>query len=125
MCIVFKGEPKLEIATEDIKVFKYTYKTVDHKFLFIKWKTTKGFFYDKTYRVGKTYKEHLKKAEDYINNGMFSTSTGLYSYSSLINVDDVVDNCYIFRAIIPRGSKYYYDPDRGVYVSNKLKLILG
>lgn len=29
----------------------------------------------------------------------------------------------IFKAIIPKGSKYYYNPGRNEYVSNKLKIV--
>ena len=124
MCIAFQKEPKLERAIEDIRVLKYTYQTKIQKFLFIKRTITKGQFYDKTYKIGRIYREHLEKPKDYTGTGVFISSTGLYSYSTFIDPEDFIDNKYIFRAIIPKGSKYYYDQSRGVYISNKLKLVM-
>jgi len=122
MCTIFSREPELKIAEKDIEVIKYTHSTTTRKVLFIKRIITRGFYYDKVYMIGKTYRNILIKPRKF--NDVWLSSSGLYSYSDYLDIEDKIDNVNIFRSIIPKGSKYYYSSLDGVYISNKLKLVM-
>jgi len=63
----------------------------------------------------------LSKPKDY------TSSKGLYSFGTIDNAIKYCKRlgspCRVFKAIIPKGSEYYYSKKEDTYVSDKLKII--
>lgn len=98
--------PKL-VAKRDI----VCYKVID--------RDNRSHYYDFLYEPTKIYE---------MNDSLFGSWLGRIEkgYHSYVSLDDAVlssENDYstkIVRMTIPIGAKYYYNPDDGEYVSNKI-----
>lgn len=123
MCVVFYKKPELHIATEDIEVVKLCYRTKKVWRLFRgRCLKTHGRYRDKSYIIGRTYRNFLKKPENYPGSALWRSDRGLYSYAPN-EIPEKLDNKYVFKGVIKKGSHYYYEPVSGTYISNSLKLI--
>lgn len=113
MCFyIHRDHRKEKIAEQDI----VCYKRLKPIFLFWGVSPFRGF----SYRLRKTYKSKIIRSR-YSSDRI---EEGLHSYSDF-------DQAYyrthydesIYKAIIPKGSTYYYNPEDHEYVSNRLKVI--
>lgn len=120
---IINGKPKPDIATEDIEVVKVLYSEP----IKILWWT----FYSppimrrKLYRIGKISHSILKPSKKK-NYCYYESEKGLYSYidyKKAYNEWLIFKRYKAFKAIIPKGSKYYISEDGMTYCSNRLKLI--
>ncbi len=103
MCFWIHDEHKKAIiSTKDIRCWKITYKYKIHKDGFTS--SVQAF----RYKFNKTYKTTLGIYDRNITRGFHSYSKK--PYSTLYNK--------IIYCIIPKGSKYYYNPSFDEYVSN-------
>ena len=105
MCFWIHDEHKEAIiATKDIRCWKMTYSHTVHKDGFVS--VIQAF----RYKFNKTYKTTLGICDRSITRGFHSYSKK--PYSTLYNK--------IIYCIIPKGSKYYYNPSFDEYVSNQI-----
>ena len=108
--------PNEKIATKDIVCYKVLKSTIVSTLL-------ESMFYFKVYELNKLYKTILDKPKEtflvfgYISKGFHSYSNKREAFKKRLNND-----CYVVKGIIPKGSKYYYNPDRHEYVSNQIIL---
>lgn len=114
---IINGKPKPDIATKDIEVVKFC----DGPIKILWWTFYSSPMYRKLYRMGKIYRSVLKPSK---NCYEYKSKKGLYSY----NYEKSRRKFYflsdkLFKAIIPKGSKYYISEDEIEYCSNKLKII--
>lgn len=76
-----------------------------------------------TKTTGKLYVDDLYVENYYvIRNGLYSYSTieQAIEISKLSRFTHKIPDQDVFHAIIPKGTKYYYNPDENEYVSTKL-----
>lgn len=130
MCIEFKfNHPILKVAKEDIEVAKIL---MNCKIIYLPFGKQivigRSYPRKKLYILGKLYKQRM--TENLIHNrkyDIFSTKRGLYSFDlHCINSEVEFGKINslgngVFKAIIPKGSKYYTDEEQ--FVSNKLKIL--
>lgn len=104
MCFVIDVKhPEKKIAKKDI----ICYKRLDIKF--------RSPYRVKLYKLNKLYKSEL------IKDSLYCIYVGIHSYSCKKEAkhqkwsDEI-----IVKGIIPKGSEYYYNPNRHEYVSNQI-----
>ena len=132
MCIKTKERPEINIAEEDIEVIKIlSYKDSLFRVLFFKFRRKHCIspYQNKEYKMKKTYNSNISYSKWRITNE-FMTEEGLYSFA---DEDSITTNFAfyplplhykrgIFRAIIPKGSKYYTN-GKGEFCSDSLKIL--
>lgn len=112
MCTITKEEPVLQIAEEDIIVYKHCHQ-INSNFIVSLWR-------DYYYELNKVYKTILNPFD--ICGNAYESGQGFYSYKEKSGF--YIRNC-IF--IIPKGSKYYlcksmYDGE-WIYHSDQIKYV--
>lgn len=109
MCFhIHEDHPEAKIAEKDIKVFKVL-KFKDGK--------TTSFFMHFDYEPNQSYTQELRVFRNKIEKGFHSFSTltkAKYDQNSWVQVTLL---CEFF---IPKGSKYFYNPDKEETVSNQI-----
>lgn len=126
MCTLTRENPKLQIATEDIEVYKVI--RIEHKkFLFFYNRTYyKSIICNFTYKKNKIYETKLDPFREYVDSSakpIFKSGQGFYSYKNKI---DVLWAPSLAKFIIPKGSKYYLVKDingNWIYTSNKIRFV--
>ena len=107
MCFIIHPDHKeKKTATEDIVCYKILRTDLV------------SIYYNYQYKIGK-----LAKSSLLYNSFMVDIITdGLHSYSDLIKAQKrrSYSTRTIYKAIIPKGAKYYYNPHDKEYVSNQL-----
>jgi len=143
MCLITLADKKVQIATEDITVYKYLDISEDD---YIVGKAyIKSPYNDFTWEMNTLYETELvilpfidtdsdnnilygdKIAADYYeafmnrepNNKLIVVTEGFHSYFTL---ERAKSKSCIFEAVIPAGSEYLLD-ETGLVVSNKVKII--
>ena len=109
MCFYISSKhPNEKIATKDIVCYKLLKQTLESP------------FYCKAYKLNKLYKTNL----DEPNIVFGCIFRGFHSYSNKREgfKGHVSNYWYFVKGIIPKGSKYYYNPVRHEYVSNRIIL---
>lgn len=118
MCFyIHKDYPNELIAKRDIECFKIlaTYPGVPE---------TYSLFFDAIYFKKGGSSEYVTKQ---VKRFTFETidcdtiNEGLHSYSTFIQAKNKKTSGKIYKCIIPKGTKYYYNPVKKEYVSLKLK----
>ena len=105
MCFWIHDEHKKAIiATKDIRCWKIAYKYNIHKYGFTS--SIQAFHYE----FNKTYKTTLGICDRSITRGFHSYSKKPYNTLYIKTI----------YCIIPKGSKYYYNPSFDEYVSNQI-----
>lgn len=131
MCIKTKKSPEVHIAEKDIEVIKVlSYRENSFRFLFFNFRRRHCIspYKDKRYKLGKLYKSEISFTQTARDE--YITRKGLYSFA---NEDSITTNFAfypiqlhynrgIFRAIIPKGARYYTD-GKGEYCSDSLKIL--
>jgi hypothetical protein len=87
-------------------------------------------YYDEIYfKKGGSCEYVNKEIDDFSFSTNFETferciNQGLHVYSSIKKANDEVDhlNESVYKCVIPKGTKYYYNPADNEYVSLKLKV---
>lgn len=108
MCFfIHKNHKEKKIANRDITCYKCLYNSF------------RSPYRGKLYKLNKLYKSSI-----YIDMTICMTpiiTRGLHSYSCKRFAISRMDTWEILvKGIIPKGSKYYYNPDRHEYVSNQI-----
>lgn len=127
MCIITATKPKLQVAEDDIKAYKYVHlaKIVRYGFLGLKKKFFfKSFHTGFIYRHDKVYRTKLDEFRSIWPNVLSSlgqsnyrSGEGFYSWLSPKHANAA--------CIIPKGAKYYCvfdDSGRIVYISDQIKI---
>ena len=112
MCfVIHKDHPKAKVAEKDIKVYKVL-------------ENNRGRLIS-TYQYFKYNPKQLYHSKIVIEpwREKLLIDEGLHSFSSLKGVDDHISCCAweacVCEFIIPKGSEYYYNPDKQEYVSDQ------
>ena len=109
MCFfIHENHKEKKIANRDITCYKYLYNSFRSPY--------KG----KLYRLNKLYRSSICITMTICKTPIITR--GLHSYSCK---RFAIKNGYgeiLVKGIIPKGSKYYYNPDRHEYVSNQIIL---
>lgn len=72
------------------------------------------------YRIRETHTSVLRRD----SRNPFAISLGLHSYTNLLAAESNTNSGeVIVKCIIPKGARYYVDPVREHYVSNKLRTV--
>jgi len=121
MCFTIHSNfKKLKVAKKDIQCLKFL--QVDPRK-----RTTRAPYYTSTiYFKEDSKKKRIIKNEEFSWVGERFIERGLHSYT--IDIDQNVKRSSsislrkstVFNAIIPKGAKYYYNPDNKEYVSTRL-----
>lgn len=117
MCLVFKKWTAPQIATEDIKVYKFL-RAVNNFYSIY----TAPFYSYCCYGslqdiLNTTFRRELSPLR--AGSFVFYTSQGLYSYKE---VRELPESVIWFECVIPKGAAYYLD-DTQEYCSNELKFV--
>lgn len=134
------NESVLRKADKDVSVFKIVKTNGSDT------DSAKSFFYDKVYKIGKTYTSKIKGIGITINKGLHSYETEnvgfikdneiVYLKTKIFNgkvifsiplykdsvTDYLLDNMLIMHCIVPKGARYITN-SKGKVVSNKLKVL--
>lgn len=119
MCVTVLYEPELQVAEEDIVVYKTVRLYNQDENLVLS--------YVKLYEyiLGKVYTTDLVPFREYCYYSYYTfySGRGFYSWK-----DPYGYNCgTLVKCIIPKGSKYYLVTDittrKDIYVSNKIKIV--
>ncbi len=114
MCL-YTTEQKPKIAKEDIVVYKAM-----KKFLFLI-----SPFYPSIWILNKIKRRKMKSlpiAYSTCNTLYYEISNGLHAYLFYKTARNYLA-CYIYEAIIPKGSEYYISYDGETIVSNMMKIV--
>lgn len=133
MCWFVKYQPKMETAKEDIKVFKV-----------INWDGV-SLYQDFPYEVGKTYNLGKELEVEYdVRLGDWRISEGFHSFhkdsyfafkfcehrgkvyrvsfgSMFGGFGNYFEHYLVALCTIPKGANYYFDDERGHYVSDSIR----
>ena len=120
MCLYLeKDNPIVLIADKDItcyKVLRTYYKTLHSPYQYFDWEL------NKLYTVKLPLKKDARKNDrGIINKGLHSFSMLKRAKSSGVFLN--YNGRKIYKAIIPKGSYYYYNSDKKEYASNQLIII--
>ena len=129
MCFYIHNDHKeVKIATETITCYKRVKKAGsinfgDNKSYFKKkgWclNTLLSVYQYMPYRVKTLYEVNVRFPKN-----KFTISKGLHSYSTLKHTKWARDSFeIILECKIPKGAKYFYNPERNEYVSNQLRTV--
>ena len=106
MCFIIDfNHQKQLVADKDIICYKRSDKYTDNKTFIPEW------YCDFVYKLGKRYKTRIHEDDGFI-------SKGFHSYSSTKRFTQFAYR-YV-ECIIPKGSKYYFNPTDMEYVSNQI-----
>lgn len=122
MCTISLKNPELQIAEEDIVVYKYihpVWNKVKDEYVYMS--DIKSFVYE----IGKVYETELEPFKRILNCAMcgdlYKSGKGFYSYKEFIS-----ERCNA-KFIIPKGAKYYLCENEiyniFIYHSDKIKLV--
>lgn len=122
MCTISRENPVLQVAKEDIEVYKRVYiKYKPQSFLDKLLKRRRIDYFRSAiegfiYRHNKTYTSELEPFKPCIHN--FVSGKGFYSYQC------DYDYCNV-KCIIPKGANYYLvcENDIWIYHSDKIKIV--
>lgn len=123
MCTISEVDPKLEIAEEDIVVYKRLFD-FNLRFFGLFGGTAKSIHREYSYEFGKIYETYLEQfvldKGQRSDKDCYKSRGGFYSWADKVHDANV-------KCIIPKGSKYYKCEDlqsgRVVYHSNKIKIV--
>jgi len=132
MCFqIREGYEKELLATEDIICYKrLSYAKDEYHFNINYFERDMNKDYDdynpfdfiSPFRLEKYSLGEIKSIQgNLIGNSLGEIHVGLHSYSSAIHANFFKSSYeMIYECIIPKGSKYYYNPNHNEYVSNQL-----
>ena len=125
MCFNISNKyPDVKIAKRDIPCYKVL-SFVNIRII----SPIKGHTYFTTYDPdGSVYDIEDKFSFDYNYSTAVSIESGIHSFSNYKKAKRYMHDCtcdVIYKAIIPKGTEYYYNPEDHEYVSLKLTVIKG
>lgn len=144
MCFTIHDNHKeITKSNEDITCYKvmveYVTQPIIYKSIYQSFEYEQGYIYhtkignpqysNKLYSVAYLYDQETHKRKiDSINEGFHSYSTFEEAYNNLdicpFNFENgpMIKSKSIVQCIIPKGSKFYYNPDEKQYVSERIKI---
>ena len=124
MCFVIHPDyPKTKTARKDIICFKMLQRFTNRdacKEPTSRATVFKSPFRNVRYDLGQTCTAAIKRDSFVVNE----IAEGLHSYTTWIRAKNCCSREYfVFKSIIPKGFKYYYNPRNQEYVSTGLKVL--
>lgn len=119
MCFyIHPAHSEVKIAEEDIECYKILDSVVINYPIMISPYQKEVYF-----RKGGSSEYVIKEVKKFGFDETGNIHEGLHTHSTLETADNQRGwSERVYKAIIPKGTKYYYDPDKKEFVSLKLKI---